>query len=507
MNANGKTRLVSLHEAFSDADEIRDLACGPAERISLLRLLICIAQASQVVPQRDDSPEWKVFTTNLIPSSVAYLSKPGIREGFELLGDGVRFLQFKTARLGEVEAGEFSPQSLAKLSIRRASGNNPTIWDHEGEEIQSIHMEEIALSLLTFLNFSCLTNGAYPGRAPCINGNAGHVFAVGENLKEWIELNCISKDAILRLGFVNPDCRPVWELASGITDWQAFCAKVDLAEIDGAFLPRLTPVSRAIWLLPRSGALVLDNSIKFRHLGTVREFSTAVRKISKPKGDQYPYQQIELVPSRKVWRDLPAFLGGNPHEDGAPATITRTRKSACVWIGGIVTGKSSSENNTYDDDVDSVWVEAGVLADPDMRLDYRAAMKAADDWEKRLDRAICIAAVFLSDAKKRERLVALANGAKGMGSLKLTEKDGRLLERSRRVAKADYWNIAECSLPRLFEIFRTGEYPEDLADPWAKSDWHAALREAAKSAYRQHVASDSPRQVEAYVFGLKSLNL
>jgi CRISPR system Cascade subunit CasA len=507
LDSDGQTRLVSLHDAFARAGEIRDLACGPAERVSLLRLLICIAQAAQDTPQRDDSPEWEAFTANLPSGGAAYLSRAEIKTGFELLGDGPRFLQFKTARFDEVKSGDFKPQSLAKLSIKRASGNNPTVWDHEGEEIHSMNLEEIALSLLTFLNFSCLTNGAYPGRAPCINGNPGHVFSAGETLREWIGGNCISKDAIIRLGHVDIECRPIWELASGVADWEVFCKKIDHSRIDGAFLPRLTPISRALWLLPNEGTVVLDKSIKFRHLGTVREFSTAIRKVPNPKQKDFPYQQVELVPSRKVWRDLPAFLGGKPSEGEPPATLHHSRKAAGIWIGGIVTGKSSSENNTYADDVDSIWVDAGLLADPDMRLDYQAAMQAAEAWEKRLDKAVCIAAVFYSDAKKRERLAAIARSGKGFGSVKLTEKDGRLLERSRRFAKTDYWNSAEYSLPVLFAMFRSGGYPEKgLDDPWAKSGWHTALREAAKRAYRQYVSSDSPRQIEAFAFGLGALN-
>lgn len=42
----GKAGTVSLREAFERAHEIQDLAVRPHERIALMRLLICIAQAA-----------------------------------------------------------------------------------------------------------------------------------------------------------------------------------------------------------------------------------------------------------------------------------------------------------------------------------------------------------------------------------------------------------------------------------------------------------------------------
>jgi len=39
-------RLVSLNEVFRDGETIADLAANPCQRIALMRLLICIAQAA-----------------------------------------------------------------------------------------------------------------------------------------------------------------------------------------------------------------------------------------------------------------------------------------------------------------------------------------------------------------------------------------------------------------------------------------------------------------------------
>jgi CRISPR system Cascade subunit CasA len=42
----GKSGIVSLREAFERGHRIQDLAVRPHERIALMRLLICIAQAA-----------------------------------------------------------------------------------------------------------------------------------------------------------------------------------------------------------------------------------------------------------------------------------------------------------------------------------------------------------------------------------------------------------------------------------------------------------------------------
>ena len=43
---DGSHGLASLREAFERGHEIRDLNVRPHERISLIRLLICVAQAA-----------------------------------------------------------------------------------------------------------------------------------------------------------------------------------------------------------------------------------------------------------------------------------------------------------------------------------------------------------------------------------------------------------------------------------------------------------------------------
>jgi|GEM_PF-2772994 len=507
LDSDGQTRLVSLREAFSRAREIRDLACGPAERISLLRLFICIAQASQATPSRDDSPEWEAFAANLVPAALEYLDRDDIKPCFELLGDGPRFLQFRTGRFAAAEDSSVKPQPLAKLSNRRASGNNPTIWDHVGEDATDIESEEMALSLLTFLNYSCLTNGAYPGRAPCINGNAGHVYISGPHLFDWIAGNCISMDAIARLGFENSKARPVWEVTRGLREWKDVVERVAPSCFDGGFLPRLTPITRALWLLPESRSVVFDNTIKFRHLPSYRELSCAALPVARPKKDRPSIQVVELVPSRKVWRDLPAYFGGRGAEnEAAPATLCRALRTSPVWIGGLVTGKRNQEKNTYDDDVDSLWVDGGLLIDPDLRSEYARAMHAGGLWEEALTTALNVAFSFLADAKARGKLADLVASGKPLWNFNPPRKAADTSKAAKQLAATAYWSFVEQSLSALFDLLRDGDYPEEPLDhPYARTAWHGALREAAARAYRLHAPRGNARQLEAFTLGLRGL--
>ena len=46
LRTDGLRDLFSLHDLFTQARELRDLAVKPHERIALMRLLLCISQAA-----------------------------------------------------------------------------------------------------------------------------------------------------------------------------------------------------------------------------------------------------------------------------------------------------------------------------------------------------------------------------------------------------------------------------------------------------------------------------
>lgn len=90
---DGHHSLVGLDELFRSASEIADLDAVPHERISLIRLLVCITQAALGAPA--DYSCWDEFGSNLETAVPGYLGRPEIFSHFNLFGDGTRFLQCK----------------------------------------------------------------------------------------------------------------------------------------------------------------------------------------------------------------------------------------------------------------------------------------------------------------------------------------------------------------------------------------------------------------------------
>ena len=147
---DGKPGIVGLREAFERGLEIQDLSVRPHERVALMRLLICIAQASLDGPA--DYDDWKGCCSRMVSSAVAYLQN--WRSAFELLGNGQRFLQvanlkkaiFESAAGGDNDEGN----STSKLDLALATGNNTTLFDNAGGSDRTFTPEKLALMLTTF---------------------------------------------------------------------------------------------------------------------------------------------------------------------------------------------------------------------------------------------------------------------------------------------------------------------------------------------------------------------
>ena len=111
---DGRPVTLSLCEVFERGHEIQDLAVRPHERIALMRLLICVAQAALDGPAHHD--EWESCGPRIAPAALDYLKR--WKHAFELLGNGQRFLQatdlkttaLNTARTGSISAFQLDQQ-------------------------------------------------------------------------------------------------------------------------------------------------------------------------------------------------------------------------------------------------------------------------------------------------------------------------------------------------------------------------------------------------------------
>ena len=202
ITADGARRSLSLRDVFASAHEIRDLSAKPHEKIALLRLLICIAQAALDGPENFDA--WETCRDSIPAKAAAYFAK--WQAAFELFGDGARFLQVPGLKPGK-EDGEGNPAT--KLDLALASGNNASIFDNASGDPRAVQAERLALTLLTFQCFApggrigiAKWNGAdtagkgSSNHAPCIPSGMLHTFLHGGSLLETLHLNLLNKEEV-----------------------------------------------------------------------------------------------------------------------------------------------------------------------------------------------------------------------------------------------------------------------------------------------------------------------
>lgn len=89
ITSNGKADFASLLQVFTKGEQYADLSVRPHERVALMRLLICIAQAALDGPK--DKQEWQKAPEKLPGAARKYLKK--WQESFDLFHPKKPFLQ------------------------------------------------------------------------------------------------------------------------------------------------------------------------------------------------------------------------------------------------------------------------------------------------------------------------------------------------------------------------------------------------------------------------------
>ncbi len=334
---NGDIELVGLRKLFEHAHLIRDLSATPPQRVSLMRLLLCITQAALDGPENME--DWKECKARIAGESISYLEKQ--KDNFDLFGEKP-FLQAKNLQ-------PTNNAVLDKLDFSLSSGNNSTLFDHGAiPEGRSRPEPWIALMLPTFQCFSPSgTIGSTTwnkketsrssGNAPCLDGSPLHTIIRGENLLDTLHLNLIAKEQVL--GFPNGKWgKPIWE------DFP------DSPEGDAAnnavlsYLGRLVPLSRAITAAPDSNFCTLANGLDYPKFPMVRETTATVVKKGAGTKESEGYLNIDL--SKHPWRELGAILllGKTGNVGGAPALRNLTNMKqhyeyVDIWTGGLAADK------------------------------------------------------------------------------------------------------------------------------------------------------------------------
>jgi CRISPR system Cascade subunit CasA len=487
---DGKVGIVSLRKAFERGEKIRDLAVRPHERIALMRLLICIAQAALDGPE--DYEDWKACRERLVRSVLAYLDR--WQHVFELFGSSQRFLQVANLKQhggktneDDSDGGNFT----SKLDLSSATGHNTTLFDNAGGSERTCTPAELALMLTTFQCFSpggrigvALWHGQKTAgngssdHAPCLSGGMLHALLQGDDLAATLCKNLTTKQRVAEFFGRNSWGKPVWEqMPEGLGDEKAVQNAVH------TYLGRLVPLSRAIWLASDCRALILANGLEYgsyAESGWREPSATVVTRFVKGQATRV------VLPASIVtapWRELHALtaqaLNKGPGGPFALENINLDEPAFDLWVGGLVVNKAKP--------VDSIGyllhIPVEMLSKTSQKV-YEVGVKLANSMEIKMMHAIGVYHKELGDNLDRpERKVR-----------------GKQI---RSEVAAQFWTEVEDAVANLLEIATA---PESFGPKsgWLKTAWGIAVLRAAREVYELTCPHETPRQLRAYALGLKT---
>ncbi len=495
VRADGQPGTVSLCEAFERGENIRDLAVRPHERIAVMRLLICIAQAALDGPA--DSDDWKECRSKITPAARDYLKR--WHKAFELLGDGPRFLQAR----GD---GELGTMELDKLGF--VDADMTTLFDQDVELGRKRDLEWVTLRLVAYQSFAA--GGTVGGsiekdgrlqpqkgkNGPCRDSSAFHAFIRRGNIISTLHSNMLTKETISNLKSLAWGA-PVWEAkASTLEKLQS------IGHLTTSYLGRLVPLSRAVWLNDDGATALNANGLLYPSYtdGGIREPTTSVRVVADKDGQKRRVllSAIEGDNIKKPWRELHALTVKRISDEGVggPLALANLNDNEAfdLWVGAVVTGQAKIE-----DTVESTYpVPAGML-DKDVQRAYEAGVRHTEAFERRLRHAIAI-----------YRLAMETNEATGQRlevryqRLKKPEKQ-RLGEIGSK-AYSNYWTLIEHRL-ELLNRFALEPIPtRDGKIQYHETDWGKHVRRVTDDSIEHACPHDTPRQMRAYALGLNTLH-
>lgn len=334
--ADGHRSDVSLLTLFEQGGEIADLAVSPAERVALMRFLLCIVMRSLPLPET--WPDWKKTTTDELASkAAAYLRQ--WHDVFNLYGEHP-FLQ-----VNGLEKENNATQD--KLDFTLSSGNNHTLFDHGAKKEGRSHSDGwLARKLLVTQNFSTggtigpnswnkIKTNDQTGNiaAPALEGSPLHVFCLGNTILESLRLNLIPK---CELGTIELGV-PVWEaMPNDPREAQQFRSTL---------LGRMTPISRAVHIAEDKSAVSYAVACNYAKLPEFIDPYLSNKLIKDKKQERPVYLGIQ--PEHHPWRELDSILALERH--GAAITPPKNLQVKRylpedgflrIWCGGVEVDKA-----------------------------------------------------------------------------------------------------------------------------------------------------------------------
>jgi CRISPR system Cascade subunit CasA len=478
---NGKADKVSLLDVYQQGDQMRDLAVRPHERIALMRLLICVAQAALDGPK--DHEDWKTCGKRLPQAAAKYLAK--WKHAFELFGDGQRFLQMRGL-------GEATPVELEKLDF--VDADMSALFSQESAPGREFPDDWIVFRLLTYQSFAaggcCGGSEIVDGKkrpqkgtnGPCRDGSAFHCIVRKEDLGATVHANLLTKDQVTMMAPLAWG-HPVWEFKT--------TAIKDIPEnTPMTYLGRLVPVSRAIWVSSDHKTVLNANGLRYPSFSSddLRLEPGLTVVLRKRLG-----KQVRAVLSAKKgesilhpWRELHSVLVLRQADIGGPKVLAQIGNEDVfdLWLGAFVTDQAKVL-----DGVEFVFTRlpGELVTDQNAQARYAEGIKSATGWESRMRKAIEYYALSLETAGEMPQLEST--------HLKLKRERRERIAKHATKSTAHFWTCLEGNSHVLVSSAVTADQA-----PWGK-----VLARAARDAYELACPHGTPRQLKAYALGLSAL--
>jgi CRISPR system Cascade subunit CasA len=525
---DGKPDAASLMQVFTEGKQFSDLAVRPHERIALMRLLICIAQAALKGPEDieawDNAPdilplaakeyleEWRK-SFNLFDSEKPFLQiaklekppkeKPVKSPGIETSSGNERGKKKGTEENKADESNGLNP--VSKLDFALASQNNSALFDHQATAPmpRELSPEWIALNLLVFQNFSSSgrigvalwgkaesSGGGSSFASPCLQKLMLHTFIRRATLFDTICANLMTKNQVTMYLSPNEWGKPLWELSPNSATDQAA-----IANATETYLGRLVPLSRWIKIVPHGGEMILANGFTYPGHPDRPADATATEIVVEVKKKQE--RKLIKADEKSMWRQLPAILVkyANGRKGRSPLCLESQAggDEYDIWVGGV----SWSSEGGYLDTTESVLkIVPNLQTDSGVKI-YEDEVLQAEIFGKRLVKSV---------REYRKQI----DGSLGkvddpdLSKKKKNEMESRLLSIALSTAMRHYWTAVEKKRSLLMAhveaISTTAEAVEKTRDAWRK-----AVHGAARQAYELACGQETPRQIRAFALGLGKL--
>lgn len=490
---DGKPTLASLAEVLSDGTSFADLSVRPHERVALLRLLTCVAHTALDGPEDYDA--WCQVPETLPHASTVYLKK--WRDAFELFHPERPWLQVAAlSKRPGTTAGDDDWTPVSKLAFDLATGNNTTLFDHEGlsGEDRIIPLSQTVLSMLTYQCFSpggLISQVYWSGNktsksskdAPCAPTSMIHGMVRGHDLAETVQRNLPTWDGVRRSYADRSLGRPVWEKPpASIADAEA------VENNTSTYVGRLVPMSRVICLHLDGRRMLLGDGLGYPTFvdGFPPEPTSTVLLRQRDKKQERAL--LSYSPGRGIWRELGSIVVKRASDTGVggPLSLESLQEDeACDLVVAAV----SRDKASIVDVVESVFHVPSQLRSAEGTRAYASEINIAESRSKRLGWSV--------ETYRKE----LDGGWEGR--LKTAGPDkSKLLAKLRSGADMHFWTTVERNLGLL--LAHVSAIGSEQAQP-TREAWRRMLFATACEAYRTVCGQETPREIRAFALGWKKL--